>query len=251
MIIFFVVIFLHRKNFTAPPPQFATDFLHLPLNLQLAQCTSPLFAAPMEHHVVPAAPSSKHRHHYDNSVIAAATMDARQLGHVAAAKKHGIPAETVRTWLAYWTKHKEPFQVQRRGRKPFLTEEEKVNVNDAIDKLRAAPHCESVSASQVAAVARGIVGRKRPASLTSNGGPFKLTRQWANKFLHREGFSIKHRTSTRTVTDSELHEAKEIFFQVLSTRCAWLAWRTTVSVIIKFQNPQNRDNFFRCNIFRW
>ena len=56
----------------------------------------------MDEHVLPASPAHKKRQSYDDSVVAAVTLDARHLGHVAAAKWHGIPQEMVRTWLAYW-----------------------------------------------------------------------------------------------------------------------------------------------------
>ena len=53
---------------------------------------------------------------------------------------------------------------------------ERNEVNEAFDKVRAAPNCDSLSGSAVVAIARGIVGRKRPAMLESNGGHFKLGR---------------------------------------------------------------------------
>ena len=36
--------------------------------------------------------------------IAPVTLEARQVGHTAAARNHNIPEDTARTWLNHWPK---------------------------------------------------------------------------------------------------------------------------------------------------
>ena len=75
---------------------------------------------------------------------------------------------------------------------------------DAAKKLRAAPTCEGLTAGTVAAVARGVIRRSRPAFLERRGGPAKADSEWAEKFLKREEWRPLAPTSDRTVPDSQI-----------------------------------------------
>ena len=87
----------------------------------------------------------------------------------------------------------------KRGRKRILTPIEVKEVQDAAKKLRAAPSNEGLTTGTVAAIARGVVARTRPASLAKNGGLFHLGRSWAKYFLSMEEWRPYAATSDRTV----------------------------------------------------
>ena len=81
--------------------------------------------------------------------------------------------KTVENWLYFWRKNNAYFQPSKRVRHSFLTDSERDDVMDAAKKLRAAPTCEGLTAATVAAVARGVIRRSKPAFLERRGGPAK------------------------------------------------------------------------------
>ena len=83
------------------------------------KCASSLFRKKMEHHASLKPGLKKHRMQYSADKIKEVTVDARHLGHPAAAKKHKIPEETVWTWLSFYMQHQKYFEPEARGANQF------------------------------------------------------------------------------------------------------------------------------------
>ena len=92
-------------------------------------------------------------------------------------------------------------------------------VQDAATKLRAAPSNEALTSGTVAAIARGVVARIRPATLAKNGGIFKLGLSWEKYHLAKEELRPYATTSNRTVpTDKVCRLSKHISKKKISSQ---------------------------------
>ena len=88
---------------------------------------------------------------------------------------------------------------EKRGRKTILTDHEVSEVQDAAKKLRKNPTAEGITSGTVAAIARGVVARTRPAVLAKNGGQYQLSQSWAKYHLKMADWRPYAATSDRTV----------------------------------------------------
>ena len=78
------------------------------------------------------------------------------------------------------------FKPSKRGRKRILNDSEVEQVQDAALKLRQAPNAEALTSASVAAIARGVVQRTRPAVLKKNGGVHQMEASWAKYHLNKD-----------------------------------------------------------------
>ncbi len=142
-----------------------------------------------------AATKKRTRQTYDDDTVAKVTASARHFGATTAAAAYNaanntsIPVETVQTWLKFWKDTQRSFTNTKRGRPTALTTAELDEVRDAFGKIRAPPTSRSVSASEVAAITRGVVTRSRPGALLQNGGSLCLGPKYATAMMHREGLT--------------------------------------------------------------
>ena len=170
--------------------------------------------------------ATKTRASYTAEQMKAVVELCRNFGPAAAVRRynadHGtnVPEGTAKQWfekfranvlggVAVVNAYPQP---AKRGRKEFLSPGEKSQVNEAIDKIRAPPNAESLSAREVGSIARGIVERSRPALLQKHGGPAKLGKAFGRKFLRREDCGPRHATTDRTVSVEALSAASGPFF---------------------------------------
>ena len=183
----------------------------------------------MERHLVTSSVCSevqsslkRTRQTYDDETVRTVTEKARHFRTARAVVMYNrdhvdcpISESTVRTWLKHWKDNGTYFSISKRGRPEALTALEKQATLEAMDKLRAAPNCEALSARTVAAVARGVVSQTRPTVLQKHGGGLQLGREWATKVLHKEAWTPLARTSDRTVSDDSIAAASEGFYSQL------------------------------------
>ena len=137
--------------------------------------------------------AKRKRNTFDDEIIRKVTDDARINGVARAATKYNaatptavIGESTVRDWLRVFKATGQYHTVNKRGRKECLTSSEKQDVFTAALKLRSTPSPEGLTAGTVAAVARGIVARSRPATLAKNDGVLVMGKRWANYLMKRE-----------------------------------------------------------------
>ena len=153
--------------------------------------------------------TKRKRESYDDTTIKSVTDLCREHGVAAGCREYkrtkgvSVPENTAHGWLQHYqdsvsqgVPNAEAYKItQRRGRPPALTSGEKVLVNQALDGIRSAPNCESITAREVGAIARGIVSRERPAVLATHGGPLVLGKEFGKKFLTDPDFDKTPATS--------------------------------------------------------
>jgi hypothetical protein len=94
----------------------------------------------------------------------------------------------------------------KRGRKTLLGDMER-DLFDCLKSLRTAGGI--VNSSIVRAIATGIVECQQPSRLSKNGGDLDFSKDWANKYLARMGWSKRRATTSKGKDPADFPELKE------------------------------------------
>ena len=174
------------------------------------------------------AASKAKPHVWSDEYVKTVTDWARHHGIRGAIDRHAkgeqkdvkLPWSTVDRWLQYFIKNNTYYGHSKRGRKRILTDSEVDELKDATKKMRASPTSEALTSGTgaaphplaltynhsfaVAAIARGVVARTRPAQLAKNGGQYHLNNSWARYHLSKDNWRPLAANSDRTVPPEQV-----------------------------------------------
>ena len=123
--------------------------------------------------------------------------------------------QTIYKYASFHSKKKSHFVPSTRGAGLLITDVERTILNKAFDAFRAKG--VAITASLFAAVARGIVKRKRPTDFGGRiDGLMEFSDSWAREEMKRCGMMIRAATTDRTIAAATIVQQGRIFYEAVA-----------------------------------